>query len=164
MASKIEDKSLVDISDEDVKVPVKALVIDDKKRVKIRNMADYADIFFAVEKTTYHCWLLNPKITDRDVISAFNSLIRDFDNQEAGTLAWEISTCVKAFLILRKRKKQRDYTLGEIFSCIAFLIKLAKQHQSSSGVGYLTWIRTFFEGRLPETREENLLYILLNEL
>ncbi|MDI6902318.1 MAG: hypothetical protein QMC77_01110 [Methanocellales archaeon] len=131
--------------------------------MKIKDMADYYDVFFAVENTTFLYWSSHPDMNDRDVIDAFNSLIRDFNNQKEGSLASEISKGVKAILILRKRNKNRDYTFGEIISCILLLIKLANEHESSDGMGYLKWIKAFFEGRMPKTEEEIMEYILQNE-
>lgn len=154
----------IEITDEDVKVPIAKLVANDKKRVKIKDMADYYDIFFAVEKTTFFYWESHPNITDRDVINAFNSIIQDFDNQKEGTLASEISKGVKAILILRKRNKKRDYTSGEITSCISLLINLAKEHKSSDGIGYLKWIKTFFEGDMHITKEGIIRHIIENEI
>jgi len=43
------------------------------------------------------------------------------------------------------------------------LTKIAKEHQSSDGIGYLKWIKTFFEGRMPETEKEIIEYISINE-
>lgn len=43
-----------EITEEDVKVPINELVVGNKKQVNIVNMADYADIFFAIENTVLH--------------------------------------------------------------------------------------------------------------
>jgi transcriptional antiterminator len=153
-----------EITEEEVKAPLGELVINNKKQVKIKDMADYYDVFFAIENTTFHYWIGNPDLNDRKVINAFNHLLRDFDNQKEGGLASEISKSVKAILIWRKRNKDRDYTLGELTSCISLLIKLANEHKSSGGRGYLKWIRAFFEGRMPESEEEIMKYILQNEI
>lgn len=146
-----------------MKIPIAKLVINNKKGVKINDMADYYDLFFAIENTTLLYWESHTDITDKDVINAFNRLLRDFDNQKEGTLESEISKDIKVILILRKNDKKEDYTLGEIVSCIILLMKIAKEHQSSNGIGYLKWIRAFFEGRMPLTEEEITEYIFQNE-
>jgi len=94
-----------------VKKPIAELVINNKKRVKINDLADYYDIFFAIENTTLLYCESHTDITDKDVINAFNRLLRDFDHQKEETLASEISKGIKAILILRKKDKKRDYTL-----------------------------------------------------
>lgn len=153
----------IEITEEDVKVPITELVVNDKRHVKIKDMADYYDVFFALENTTFRYWGSHPKLTDSDVISAFNSILRDFDNQKDGTLASELSMGVKAVLILRKRNNTKNYTLGEITSCISLLIKLAKEHERPDGRGYLRWIKAFFEGKMPKTEGEITKYILQND-
>ena len=136
----------LELTEEDVKTPISKLVINNKKRVKINDMADYYDIFFAIENTTLLYWNSHPNITDEDVVNAFNKLLQDFDVRDEETLASEISKGVKAILILRKWDKKRDYTMGEIISCVSLLIKLAKEHKSPDGIGYLKWIRVFLKG------------------
>ncbi|MFQ5974778.1 MAG: hypothetical protein ACE5J5_00485 [Candidatus Hydrothermarchaeales archaeon] len=146
-----------------MKTLIAKLVINDKKQVKINDMADYYDLFFAIENTTMLYWESHTDMTDKDVINAFNRLLRDFDNQKERTLASEISKGIKAILILRKNDKKGDYTFGEIVSCIILLMKIAKEHQSSDGIGYLKWIKAFFERRMPLTEEEIIEYIFQNE-
>ncbi|MFQ6060667.1 MAG: hypothetical protein ACE5KV_05135 [Thermoplasmata archaeon] len=154
----------VELTEEEVGVPLAELVIDDKKRVRIDDMADYYEVFFAIECSTLLYWESHEEITDKDVMKAFNRLLLDFDNQKEGTLASEISKAVKANLILRRRDQEEDYTFGEIASCISFLKRIAKHHKSPDGRGYLKWIRAFFEGRMPMTEEEIVDYILQNEV
>ncbi len=158
------DDEEIEITDADVDVPLADLVKNDRRRVKIMDMGDYSDIFYAIESTILDYWAFHPQLKDRDVIKAFNELIRDFDNLKEGTLACEISKEVKAVLVWRRRNNQKDYTYGEIISCLSLLRKLAKIHRSSDGIGYLKWIKAFFEDRLPETEEEIIEYILENEL
>ncbi|MFQ6128740.1 MAG: hypothetical protein ACE5QW_07555 [Thermoplasmata archaeon] len=158
------DDEEIEITEEDVRVPIRELAINDRKRVRIRDMADYHDVFFAVENTTLLYWFSHPSLKDKDVISSFDALLREFDAQREGTLASEVSKGVKAILILRKMSNARDYTLGEILSCITFLKRLAKRHKSPNKIGYLRWIKAFFEGRMPETREEIAEYIFQEEM
>jgi transcriptional antiterminator len=132
-----------EITEEEENAPLSELVINSKKQVKIKDMSDYYDVFFAIENTTFHYWIDNPDLNDKKVIKVFSHLIRDFDNQKEEGLASEISKGVKAILIWRKRNKDRDYTFGELTSCISLLIKLANEHKSSDGKGYLKWIRAF---------------------
>jgi len=43
-------EELNDFTEEDVTVPLHTLVIDKRTEVKIRNMADYSDVFAAIEE------------------------------------------------------------------------------------------------------------------
>lgn len=61
--------------------------------------------------------------------------------------------------MLNRIERGRSYTYGEIISCVRLLIKLVKQHRSPSGIGYLQWIKTFYEGNMPKTDEEMRDYI-----
>ncbi|GEM_PF-1964725 len=153
------------LTGEDVKVPIRELVINDSKRVRIRDMADYSDIFFAIEFTILTYWEdCCTTLKDRDVIKSLYSLLGNFDGQEEGTLASEIAKALKATLIWRKRIRRRKYKLGEILSCISLLISVARNHQSPDGIGYLKWIKNFFEGKMPLTIEEILDYMWENEM
>ncbi len=154
-----------EITEEDVKVPINELVVGNKKQVNILDMADYADIFFAIENTVLHYWSdINQDVNDQDVLKAYNNLLEDFDNQKEETLASEISKSVKGFLIIRAKEKQREYTYGEIISCISYLRKTAHEHKSSDGVGYLKWVKAFFDGDMPLTVDGIAEYIFQNEL
>lgn len=154
-----------EITEEDVKVPINELVVGNKKQVNIADMADYADIFFAIENTVLHYWSnINHDINDQDVLKAYTKLLKDFDNQKEETLASEISKSVKGLLIIRKREKQREYTYGEIISCVLYLRKIAHEHKSSNGVGYLKWVKAFFDGDMPLTVDGIAEYIFQNEL
>ncbi|MDO9536726.1 MAG: hypothetical protein Q7J68_00215 [Thermoplasmata archaeon] len=157
-----EDDVIV-ITEDDVKAPLGELTINNKAGVRILDMEDYLDVFFSIERTVMEYWESHPNITDRDVQSTFDSLLRNFDNQKEDTLASEISKGVKAMLILGRRTGNEDYTIGEIFSCIRFLKGIAKNHKSPDGIGYLKWTRAFFEGRMPETPEEIAKYIFEEE-
>ena len=126
-------------------------------------MGDYADVFFAIEHVVFAWWESNPRMNDEEVLCTYRTLARKFDGQKEGTLPSEIEKSIKTMLIARKRKGERDYTFGELLSCIDLLIGLVRQHESSDGIGYLKWIKLFFEGRLPEP-EEGLEYILKNEM
>ena len=108
-------------------------------------------------------WQGKPILKDKTVISAYRKLTKDFDKQKKGSLASEISLHVKAELVRNRIEGGRDYTYGEIMSCLKYLIKIAKNHNSPSGRGYLQWIKTIFEGNMPETGEEILEYILKHE-
>ena len=154
----------IEITDEDIRVPIAELVVNDNKRVKISDMADYCDVFFAIENTVYSYWESNADLADNDVIRIFVNLLRDLDRQKEGTLESEISMGIKAILTWRNIKGMRPYTAGEIASCISFLLKIAKNHKSPDGRGYLKWIKTFFEGRMPKTVEEQIEYTLKNEM
>ena len=65
--------------------------------------------------------------------------------------------------IIRTREKQGKYTYGEIISCISYLIKIAHEHKSSDGVGYLKWVKTFFDGDMPLTVDDIVDHIFQNE-
>lgn len=152
------------VTRDEVKMPLKELVTPNRSRVKIKDMADYSDIFYGAESVVLHFFKNFPELKDQDIIASYNALLHDFDSQEEGTLADEIGKSIKAQLIFRKRRKERPYSWGEIESCLFLLKKLAFQHKSSDGIGYLKWVRTFFEGKLPETPEEHLKYILEHEV
>jgi hypothetical protein len=151
-------------TEEDVKVPLGTLVINKRSAVKIRDMADYSDIFYAIESTVLQVWFEDLRLNDKDVLYAYASLLKDFDHQPDGSLASEIAKSVKAFLLFRKQDKQKDYTYGEITSCLFLLSTIAKDHHSADGVGYLKWIRTFYDGNMPTDVDDILNYILQNEL
>ncbi len=152
------------ITDNDLEKPLAALVNPRKTKVKIKDMADYYEIFFGAERTVLFFSEEFPDMMDKDVISAYSYLLQDFDGQEKDSLADYIAKGIKAQLIFRRRNNKKDYSMGEIHSCLLLLKKLAIQHHSSDGKGYLKWIRAFFEGRLPRTPMENWIYILKNEL
>lgn len=151
-------------SEEEIKVPLSKLVINKHNTVKIRDMSDYCDIFHAIENTVLQVWLENSKLKDKDVLSAYASLLKDFDNQPDNSLASEIAKNVKMCLLLRKQDKQKDYTYGEIISCLSMLNTIAKDHHCSDGRGYLKWIRTFYNGNMPTNINDILNYIFQNEL
>jgi len=151
-------------TEEDVRVPLSILVINKKTPVKIRDMANHSDIFFSIENTVFQVWLENPSLGDQDVLQAYTVLLKDFDYQPDDTLASEIAKSVKAILIFRKQDKQRNYTYGEITSCLSLLISIAKEHKSCDGKGYLKWIKTFFDGKMPTDVKDIIDYICQNEL
>jgi len=153
-----------ELTEEDVQVPLSTLVINKKTPVKIRDMADYSDIFFAMENTVLDRWLENPTLRDQDVLRAYTSLLKDFDHRPDGTLDAEIAKNVKALLLYRKKDKERDFTYGEVLSCLSMLITIAKQHRSSDGKGYLKWVKIFFDGKMPTNVQDILNYISQNEL
>jgi hypothetical protein len=157
-------EDLDDFTEEDVTVPLHTLVIDKRTAVKIRNMADYSDVFAAIEGTVLAFWQEETRIHDRDVLSAYTSLLRDFDHQPEGSLASEIAKCVKAILLSKKQETQKDYTYGEITSCLSMLITIAKDHRSPDGIGYLKWVKTFFEGDMPMDRNTIIEYMFKNEM
>ena len=76
-----------------------------------------------------------------------------------GKVGYNISESVKGQLVLNIIEGERSYTYGEIISCVRLLIKLVKQHRSPSGIGYLHWIKTFYEGNMPKTESEIREYI-----
>jgi hypothetical protein len=151
-------------SEEDVNVPLRTLVIDKRTGVNIWNMGVYAEVFAAMEGTVMVFWAKDRTIRDKDVLSAYTSLLKDFDGQPEGSLAAEIAKCVKAILLSRKQEKLKDYTYGEITSCLSKLIIIAKDHRSPDGIGYLKWVKTFFEGNMPMDRMSILEYMIKNEL
>ncbi|KYK32852.1 MAG: hypothetical protein AYK22_01650 [Thermoplasmatales archaeon SG8-52-3] len=154
-----------ELTEEDVKVPIRKLVLSSKKPVKIRNMEDYADIFFSIENTVFYNWSeFDSVLNDQDVLNAYNQLLEDFDNQKENSLSSEISKSVKAFLLMRKKEGMKDYTYGEIASCVSYIIEIANNHKSPDGLGYLKWIRTFFEGNMPKNIDEIAKYMFENEI
>lgn len=152
-----------EITEEDVNVPLSDMVTGNKTRVEITDMEDYYDVLYAIENTTYYYWLSHQKLRDKDVYSAWKRLKKTFDNLEEGTLLSEIAKAVKAILIIRENNGNRKYSHGEILSCLIHLTKLARNHRSPDGQGYLKWTTTFFRGELPETEDEIRQYIRENE-
>lgn len=129
----------------------------------IKNMGRHKDVLCALECTALCIWEACPQLRDEDVISALDELLHDFDGHAEGTIAGELERGVKAVLVSRKREGLQAYTLDEILSCVLLLREIADTHNSPSGVGYLHWIKTFFEGRLPRTKREVKDYILKYE-
>jgi hypothetical protein len=158
--AEIEDE----VTEDDVRVPLSTLVHPKETVIRITHMERYWDVFFVLEYTVL-CYVADhSRINDEDILDAYRILEKSFDDLPEGSLALEISKAVKAVLIARKREKKRMYTLGEVRSCVLYLLRIGKQHHSSDGIGYLKWICTFFEGGMPMTHEENLDYIIRNEL
>lgn len=151
------------ISDADVCRPLAELVKPDAGLVDARDMGRYADVFFALEHTVLLLWKSDQRLRDSDVNEAFRSLRNDFDNSEEGSVADELARSVKAMLISRRMKRKGEYTRGEIISCVKLLEGIAKEHENSQGDGYLRWVKTFFEGKLPATQKEIADYITKNE-
>jgi hypothetical protein len=154
----------VGISDEDVLAPLASLAEPGTELVEISDMARYHDLFAMVEGIVLQCWEAYPELTDAHVLAAFGDLARTFDGHEANTLAGQVAMGVKAILIHRRRSGQRVYSLGEVASCVLRLAHIAREHESWDGVGYLKWVRTFFEGRMPRTSEELARYLIENEI
>lgn len=159
------DESLIDVSDADVEVPLSGLVRQGRGRgrVSIKNMGRHKDVFYALECTILCIWEDDPQLRDEDMISAFDELLHHFDGHAEGTIAGELERGVKAILVSRKHRGLQAYTLDEVLSCVSLLREIADTHNSPSGVGYLQWIKTFFEGRLPRTKREIKDYILKYE-
>ncbi len=149
----------MEITEADVNRPLAELVENSKEKVVIDDMADYHEIFYSIEYIVFNFWQKKPALKDKNVLSAYHKLKNDFDAQKKGSLADENSKSVKALLVYNKIDGERSYTYEEIISCVKYLIKLVKQHRSPSKIGYLQWIKTFFEGNLPETRKEIRKYI-----
>ena len=149
----------MEITEADVNRPLAELVESCNEKVLFKDIGDYYEIFFSIENTVLNIWQKKPFLKDKTVLSAYNKLKKDFDGQKEGSLADEISKSVKALLVQNKLEGERSYTYGEINSCVKHLIKLVKQHKSPSGIGYLHWIKTFFEGNMPKTRTEIWEYI-----
>ncbi len=134
------------------------LVESGTKKVSIENISDYHGILTSIEAAVLHTWQENTNLNDKKVLSAYNKLKKDFDGQKKGSLADKISQSVKGQLMLYKSEDNKIYTHGEIISCVKILIKIAKNHKSPNGIGYLHWIKTFYEGNMPETEEDMLEY------
>ena len=149
----------MDVTEADVNRPLAELVESSREKVVIEDMGDYYDIFFSIEYIVLNFWEKKPALKDKTVLSAYHKLKKDFDGQKKGSLADEISKSVKAMLVHNKIEGERSYTYEEIISCVKYLIKLVNQHRSPSGIGYLQWIKTFFEGNMPKTDTEMFDYI-----
>ena len=147
------------ITEADVNRPLAELVENSRGKVVIEDMGEYCDIFFNIESTVLNFWQEKPALKDKMVLSAYHKLKKDFDGQKKGSLADEISKSVKAVLVFNKIEGERGYTYEEIISCVKYLIKLVNQHRSPSRIGYLQWIKTFFEGNMPITDTEISDYI-----
>lgn len=151
------------ISEAEVCLPLAEFVEPDDKPADVHDMGKYSDVFFSIEYVVLSLWKSNPKMKDKEVIKALRILQENFDNHEGGSVADELAKSVKAMLVMRRKKGKRRYTKGEIISCVALLEGIAKEHENSKGDGYLRWVRTFFEGKLPETEEEMFEYAVENE-
>lgn len=138
------------------------LTEDDRKTVDVTKMEEYAGIFLYIEYNIIKYWYEHPSLKDRDVLSTFKKLITSFDNHKEGSLAGIISRSVK-YELIRQREEGKVYTYGEVISCVRLLKKILKVHKAPHGRGYLYWVETFFGGKLPETTEEILEYILQYE-
>ena len=149
----------MEITKADVNRPLAELVESGKGNMAIKDMAEYQEIFASIESVVLFMWQENPALKDKTVLSAYNKLKKDFDSQKKGSLAYTISQSVKGQLMLNRIEGERSYTYEEIISCVRLLIKLAKQHRSPSGIGYLHWIKTFYEGNMPTTESEIREYI-----
>jgi len=149
----------MEIKKADVNQPLAELVENGNRKVAIEDIADYHEILASIESVVLFMWHEKPNLKGKTVLSAYNKLKKDFDSQKKGSLAYTISQSVKGQLMLNRIEGERSYTYGEIISCVRLLIKLAKQHRSSSGIGYLHWIKTFYEGNMPKTESEIREYI-----
>ena len=149
----------MEITEADVNRPLAELVESGNEKVLFEDIGDYYEIFFSIEYTVLNFWQKKPALKDKTVLSAYHKLKKDFDGQKKGSLADEISKSVKAVLVLNKIEGERSYTYEEIISCVKYLIKLVNQHRSPSRIGYLQWIKTFFEGNMPITDTEISDYI-----
>ena len=149
----------MEITEADVNRPLTELVENSREKVVIEDMGDYYEIFYSIEYIVLNFWQKKPALNDKTVLSAYHKLKKDFDGQKKGSLADEISKSVKAMLVHNKIEGERGYTYEEIISCVKYLIKLVNQHRSPSRIGYLQWIKTFFEGNLPQTDKEISDYI-----
>jgi len=148
--------------EEEVRLPLKEFVSTDTTRVEIDDMADYGNIFFAIEWILMNHWKMYT-IVDKDVRETYHRLLKDFDGHEEGTLGSTIAKSVKVALIYERDYNHKRYTLGEITSCLKHLMGILDNHKSPDGVGYLKWTTTFFEGEMPETEEDIRKYIKENE-
>lgn len=149
----------MEITEADINQPLANLVGSSKAKVVIDDISDYFEIFHSIESVVLFAWQKNPALNDKKVLSAYNKLKKSFDGQKKGSLADDISKSVKGQLVLGRMDGYSMYTHGEILSCIKTLIKIAKNHRSPNGTGYLHWIKTFFEGNMPETPEDIFDYI-----
>jgi hypothetical protein len=163
MKENTNNKKEIIISDDDMKMPLADLVNSDKRMVIIDDASDYYDVAFAIENSIYRYWKYNPKLNDFDVIRTIDSIYKSFDAQKDNPLGLAITNELKAMLIFRGINSEERYSLGEIRSCISYLRKIVIQHKSPDRIGYLKWIKTFFEGKLPQTEEEIREYIRQNE-
>jgi hypothetical protein len=154
----------VEIIDDLIRPPLSELTVPSKKRVRVKNLGDYYDVFGSLEQTILSIWLDEPRLTDEDVLIAINDLTHDFDDQPEGTIARELEQAVKSTLMLRHDDGDVDYTYGEVMSCLSHLVGIVRTHHSPRGTGYLTWVKTVFEGNMPTTRAEIVEYILRHEV
>jgi len=154
----------MEITKVDINRPFAEFVDSNKEKVVVEDDNDYLKILLTIEDVVLFRWQTRPILKDKSVISAYKKLTKDFDNQKKGSLASEISMQVKTELVRNKIKGGRNYTYGEIMSCLKYLIKIVENHHRPDGRGYLYWVKTIFEGNMPETEEEILKYILKHEM
>jgi hypothetical protein len=143
-------------------LPLSELTENDRKIVDVTDMEEYAVIFFNIEYQILVYWKQHPHMKDKTVLHALITLTRSFDNQKESSLAGRIARAVKEG-VHSSRKEGKVYTYGEVISCLKLIKKIVKIHRAPHGRGYLYWVETFFQGRLPETEEEIKNYILKYE-
>ncbi len=141
--------------------PLLEIVNPSKKMVPIHDMNEYKTIFFSIEKPVFDYWKQNSETTDETIIKNLESLKQGFDNPQ-NELGEQIKRSIKTTILLNKDKK--EYSYGDIMSCIVRLKNLAKHHESFDGIGYLKWLERFFEGTIPQTPEEIEEYIKKEEI
>jgi tetratricopeptide (TPR) repeat protein len=146
-------------SKEEINQPLINYVAPDKQMTPITDLAEYTEILFPIETTIQNHWENNPELEDKEIIETLTNLKTNFDAPQ-NELGEEIKKTLKmTLLMLQKQNPQRKYSFGEIKSCITQIKNIAKQHESPDKIGYLQWVKLFFEDKLPETKEEIQEYI-----
>jgi len=148
----------------EIRKPIASLVLPDAAEVDATDMGKYSDIFFALESMIFTGWRQQPSLDDKEVLEALDTALSDLDSQPEGSFAWILATSLKARLMFRKGRGGKDFTMGEIVSCIRLLARIAREHENSTGDGYLRYLRAFFTTGLPETAKEHVDYLVKNEL
>ena len=149
------------VDDEELDGPIESFVSPEKHMVDVNDMGKYSMIFYPIERTILDYWVENQSLNDEGVISVLEKLKANFDETK-DELGEKICLNVKIALCA-SNKVNKKFSLGELKSCITRLKNIAKRHDAPDGIGYLKWVKTFFEGKLPETEDEIREYILNEE-
>ncbi len=82
------------------------LVENNDQLVVIKDMADYAEIFYSIEYQILIYWMENPTLKDSNVLSTFYRLLKNFDNHREQYLTGRIERSVKEMLRYQRKKGQ----------------------------------------------------------
>ncbi len=149
------------VDGEELDGPIASFVSPEKHMVDVTDMGKYSMVFYPIERTILEFWEKNQSLGDAEVIVALEKFKANFDEPQ-DELGEEICRNVKITLCANN-KINKKFSFGELKSCVTQIKNIAKRHDAPDGIGYLKWVKTFFEGKLPHTEEEIREYILKEE-